>query len=184
MTAFEDLKTQWGKQEIKAPPKEGYKAILEKVSSIKKKQKITNVILAITVGILLAFFMYIAAYNHSMTAFGLAVMITALVIRILLEVLSTKKLNMLELDAEASLYKKNVNLYYQERKTIHFIWTPVLILAYILGFVLLLPSFKENLSYGFFLYIIISFPIIMIVLGTFIYQQIANELNIIKELKQ
>ena len=183
MTSFEELKAQWAQQEKKATPKDGYKAIIKKVNSIKKKQKITNAVLAVTIVILITFFMYIAAYNHSITAFGLVLMITALVVRIVIEVISTKKLSILEIDTTASLYKNKVATYYQQRKKIHFIWTPVLLLVYILGFVLLLPSFKENLSSGFFLYIIISFPIIIIALSTFIYNKITNELDVIKELK-
>ncbi|WP_024482297.1 hypothetical protein [Cellulophaga baltica] len=184
MKAFEELKIQWAEQDIIATPSEGHKAILKKVNSIKKKQKLTNGILTITVSILVAFFIYIAAYNQSMTAIGLALMITALVIRILIELISTKKIRSLEIAAKASAYKKNVALYYQERKKIHFIWTPILIVVYILGFVLLLPSFKENLSPGFFLYITISFPIIMTVLSTFIYKKISFELNLLQQLKQ
>ncbi|WP_282132349.1 hypothetical protein [Cellulophaga baltica] len=184
MKAFEELKTQWAEQDIIATPSEGHKAILKKVNSIKKKQKLTNVILTITVIILVAFFIYIAAYNQSMTTIGLALMITALVIRILIELISTKKIRSLEIAAKASAYKKSVTLYYQQRKKIHFIWTPILIVVYILGFVLLLPSFKENLSPGFFLYITISFPIIMIVLSTFIYKKISFELNLLQQLKQ
>ncbi|SDE77121.1 hypothetical protein [Cellulophaga baltica] len=184
MTTFEELKTQRAEQDIIATPSQGHEAILKKVNFIKKKQKLTNGILTTTVIILVAFFIYIAAYNQSMTAIGLALMITALVIRILIELISTKKIRSLEIAAKASAYKKNVALYYQERKKIHFIWTPILIVVYILGFVLLLPSFKENLSPGFFLYITISFPIIMTVLSTFIYKKINFELNLLQQLKQ
>ncbi|QXP51142.1 hypothetical protein [Cellulophaga sp. HaHa_2_1] len=184
MTTFDELKTQWAEQDIIATPSQGHEAILKKVNFIKKKQKLTNGILTITIAILVAFFIYIAAYNQSMTAIGLALMITTLALRIRIELRSTKKIRSLEIAAEASAYKKNVTLYYQQRKKIHFIWTPILIVVYILGFVLLLPSFKENLSPGFFLYITISFPVIMVVLSTFIFKKISFELNLLQQLKQ
>tara|TARA_R110002050_G_scaffold15706_4_gene48112 strand:- start:5478 stop:6044 length:567 start_codon:yes stop_codon:yes gene_type:complete len=183
MTSFEEIKSQWNHQKTPETPDNGYKTIIQKVSLIREKQRLTNSILSITILILIAFFIYIAAYKYKLVAWALVVMIASLVIRIGLELHSIKKLNHLNVNTDANSFKQSMILYYKSRVRVHFVWTPILVTLYIIGFILLLPSFKENLSFGFYTYILISSIVSLIIIGVLIIKQIAKELTILKELK-
>ena len=56
MTTFEDLKSQWDEQPEYKTPDNGSKLIIEKVTIIKRNQRITNMVLSATVIMLGAFF--------------------------------------------------------------------------------------------------------------------------------
>lgn len=183
MKTFEEIQTEWAQQKKPDTPDNGYKSILKKVRFIRKKQRIMNLVLSITILVLITFFIYLAAYRNSLVAWSLVVMITSLLFRIGLELDSLKKLKKLSVDKNVSDFKGSMVNYYKNRVRIHSLWTPILLLSYSVGFVLLLPSFKANLSIGFYRYIIISAPVILIILSVFIFKQIKHELATLRELK-
>lgn len=183
MTTFEDLQSQWKKQSNIQTPSNGGEQIRDKVRLIRKKQGIANTVLAITVTILIFFFFYVSAYKHQTPMIGLSLMIGSIAIRIGLEILSIKNLKNSNVTEAIEIFKKQMVDYYKKRVKIHFIITPIIIITYCIGFIMLLPSFKESLSPGFYSYIKVSSIIILIVLGVFIAKQIKDELTILKELK-
>jgi hypothetical protein len=79
-------------------------------------------------------------------------------------------------------YNQQLITYYQNRKYLHFLITPLLFAAYIAGFLMLLPSFKESLSSGFYTYILFSSGFIFLFLAVLISVQIRKELKILKGL--
>ncbi|WP_298899876.1 hypothetical protein [uncultured Psychroserpens sp.] len=182
MTTFEDLKSQWKNQPQQDIPSDGSESILKKLGGIKRKQIITNVILGATVLILIVFFTYIKAYNSGLISFALSLMIGSLLVRIGIEYFSIKKLKAIDITVSASVFSKNMVSYYKKRIRIHYIATPIIILAYCIGFVLMLPSFEKHLSSGFYTYIVFSSIIILVVMVFFIGKQIKKELSILKEI--
>ena len=184
MEAFEDLKTQWKDQEEVLVPKEGAKQLIEKIAGIRKKQGFTNLVLSITVVVLIAFFFYISAYNFQTSMIGLLIMIGVLIMRIALEFFSIKKLRNMSLLANAAQYKQEIRKYYASRRKVHFISTPIIVIAYCIGFYILLPGFKASLSTGFYWYIIASAIVTLLVLSLFIGKQIQQELKILRNLKE
>ena len=184
MGAFEDLKSQWKDQKEVSPPKDGVKQILETLSSIRKGQQLTNVILAITALVLIAFFFYISAFKFQPTMIGLLLMIGVLLIRIALEFFSIHKLRSIKPLADASQYTQQIVDYYGFRQKVHFIITPLILITYCIGFYILLPGFKTSLSTGFYSYIIVSAIVVLVVLGLFIGKQILKELKVLRNLKQ
>ncbi len=183
MTNFENLKSQWIHQSGLTPPEDGVKKIAKKVTNIKKKQWITNVILGVTVLVLGYFFFYISAYNENNAALGLSLMIGSLLVRITLEVLSIRTLSKLDSTLDVKAFKYKLISYYKNRVFIHGLVTPVVILVYSLGFVVLLPLFKIHLSSGFYTYVVICFIVVMIILIGFIGVQIRRELHQLRALK-
>lgn len=183
MNSFEEIKSQWTHQKVVEIPDQGHKIIIEKVNAIKNKQKYTNIILLITILVLVVFFVYIAAYNYRTVALALLLMMGSLGVRIGLELQSIKKLKQLNVNISATNFKQTIIKYYKNRVRIHMIYTPIILLLYSLGFIIMLPYFKESLSNGFYNYIVISSVVILIVLSLFIYKQIIKELNALKELK-
>ncbi|QLG45198.1 hypothetical protein [Costertonia aggregata] len=183
MNDFEKLRLKWQDQRELNPSKEDFDAVLNRINDIKKKQRITNVVLSATILVLVFFFFYISGYKNSKVTVGLSLMILSLAIRIGIEMRSIYRLKKINVMLEGIRFKEKLMEYYSNRKRVHFFITPVIVLTYILGFRMLLPSFKSSLSSGFYTYIVISSIVILLVLGTFIALQIKKELNKLKSLK-
>jgi hypothetical protein len=181
---FKNIKSEWENQPLKEAPKRGLEMVKKKVNAIKNKQKITNIVLTITVLVIAGFFMYISAYKEPKVRFSLLLMMGAVVIRIVIEIYSRKKLRKLSVVSNLQRFKKNLTSYYKKRKVVHYIITPLLIFIYSYGFVLLLPFFKASLSSGFYNYIKTSSIVLLVVFCSFIYFQIKKELLALKELQQ
>ncbi|OEK06123.1 hypothetical protein A8C32_19015 [Flavivirga aquatica] len=172
MIIFENIKSQWENQSELMPPKNGSKLIIERITFIKKKQRITNVILSITGIILIAFFFYIAAYNNVLVAVALLLMLGSLLVRIIIEQFSIKKLKQIKVTISATAFKQEMINYYRKRIRTHYIITPIVIVCYAIGFIILLPFFKESLSNGFYTYIQVSSIVILVVLTLFIIKEV------------
>ncbi|MEP3208429.1 MAG: hypothetical protein ABJN95_04520 [Maribacter sp.] len=183
MTAFEDLRSEWGNQGQPEVPKDGAKQILKKITAVRKKQRITNYVLAVTASVLIAFFFYVSAYKYQSVMIGLLLMIGALVLRIGLEFSNLRNLKNMDVLTTAEKFKQQMIRYYNARTKVHFILTPIAFLIYIVGFVMLLPAFKDNLSAGFYNYIIVSAIVSLGVLCLFIAREVKKELQVLKELK-
>jgi hypothetical protein len=151
---------------------------------IKAKHYWTIAIIGITAIIVMAYFIWVAAYKHNGLFIGLGIMITMLLLRMAVEYISIKKLNTLNNDIPLLAYAAQLSKFYQWRKKIHFILTPIVYGLYITGFITLLPVFKANLSTGFFTYIVVSGIIVFIVLGVIIMRQIKKELTILTALNK
>lgn len=182
MKAFDDLKSQWKDQPLPETPKNGSKAVLEKISFLRRKQRITNGVLIATILILTGFFFYINAYKNRVVTLGLILMIGTLIIRVSIEYFSIRKLKQLDVKKDAITFKKDMISYYNARIKTHYIATPVIILFYAFGFYILLPSFKQSLSKGFYTYIVVSALVILFIMVFFIGREIRKELNIIKQI--
>lgn len=183
MSDFETLKSSWNDQSAPNTPENGSQQIVKKAEYIKNKQKLTNLILSITLIVLVVFFFYITAYNNARAALGLGIMISVLAIRIVLELVSIKNLKSLKFDIDAITFKSRIRNYYKNRVWTHYVGTPLIIFAYCFGFVLLLPLFEKNLSNGFYLYIKISAVFVLIGLLTLIAVQVKKELSILKAIQ-
>ena len=183
MKTFENLKSQWENQSIPAIPIDGVKQITQKIKALKRKQWITTGIIATTALVLIGFFFYISAYMVPIVTLGLLLMIIPLVFRVVLEILSIRAMEKIDVSTDTSNFKEKMVGYYRNRIKVHFIATPFILALYITGFVLLLPSFKANLSYGFYTYIQVSSVIVLFVLGGLIANTIKKELSALKQLR-
>ncbi|GGZ88990.1 hypothetical protein [Algibacter mikhailovii] len=180
---FEELKSQWEKQPTVIAPPNGVELIVKKTALLKKKQRITNVVLGVTIVVLIGFFFYIAAYNNVKVALALGLMVGSLLTRIIIERFSIEKLGQVNLAVKANTFKNIITNYYKQRIKTHYIITPIVFAAYFLGFSLLLPFFKEGLSTGFYYYILVSGFAFFIVMGIFIRKQVLNEISILKQMQ-
>jgi len=182
MNDFQHIKEQWQQHQTPLPNK-NINEIIERSQEIKRKQQITKIVLGITVLILMAFFFYVSAYKNTRAFWGLGLMIGSLCIRIIMEYFSSLKKERFPLYQNMLAFNQQLVNYYKSRRMIHYLWTPVLFASYVFGFVLLLPVFKQQLSIGFFKYIIVSSIIIFIALAVLIGFQVRKELKIIKSLQ-
>lgn len=184
MKTFKDLQTQWKNQEEVQVPEKGAERIMTTLTDIKRKQRLTNGILLTTAVVLICFFFYVSAFKFQTVLIGLLLMIGSLFFRIALELLSLKKLRSMDPLNRAVEYKRQMIRYYDRRRIIHLVITPLIILTYCVGFWLLLPAFKSSLSAGFYQYIVWSSVVVLLILGFFIGRQIQEELKVLRGLKE
>ena len=125
------------------------------MTSLKRKQGIKIFVLLITILILVGFFFYIEAYRNITVSMALLLMIGSLFVRIFVELLSINKLKKIDVTKNSSVFSEKMVAYYKSRIRTHYITTPIIIALYSIGFIILMPFFKENLSSGFYTYIAI-----------------------------
>jgi hypothetical protein len=186
MKTFEELQNIWD-QQTESDKKPTATEIIKKADANNKKIKRshfwTKVILSLTSLILIAYYIWVGAYTQTLFSFGLCIMITMLLIRIALEWISAKKLERLKTDVNLIEYSKLAHQFYEWRKKIHYIFTPIIYLTYIIGFTLLLPVFKDNFSRGFYLYILLSGYVFLLIFGLFMVRIIKKEIKLLNFLK-
>ena len=183
MDNFENIRSQWENRDLPSSPPSGPKMAISKANHLKRGQVISQLVLSLTVLILTGFFFYVSAYSSGIVSLGLGLMIGSLVVRIAVEFISHVKLKKLSVMMEVSKYKNALISYYSSRKWIHYLLTPVLFILYFIGFALLLPTFEQNLSPGFYHYVLYSSIFIFLFFAVFIGIQIKRELAMLKELK-
>ena len=184
MENFEKIKSQWSSKNLPSAPANGPQMVIATARKLKRKQTQSQIILCITVLILAWFFFYVSAYKSEMVSLGLGLMMGSLIVRIILEFISKAKLRALSVSQEVVQYKKGLVSYYNSRKWIHYLLTPVLFILYISGFILLLPDFKETLSQAFYAYIFYSSIVIFLFFVLLIGVQIIREMKTLQQLKK
>lgn len=184
MNNFEEIKSNWKKQPPVNVPQNGLEEVLKKVNGISGKQKITNIVLGVTVVVLVFFMIYVAGFKNKDVTIGLSIMIGVLIIRVLIELFSLKNLKQLAVILDVESFKTKLLKYYKSRITVHYVFTPILFISYVLGFILLLPSFKKHLSEGFYNYVVISSVPVLIGLCIFITMHIRKEIKQLKQLSK
>ena len=184
MTDFDTLKSQWNNQKGLEPKSEDFTQVTKKLKGVRLKQRMTNLVLLATFGVLVFFFIYISAYKNTTLTIGLSLMMGSLLLRVLIESFSMRKLKSMDALMDVNKFKKKLIAYYKNRTRTHYVATPIIVLAYSIGFVILLPLFKKNLSSGFYNYIVISAIVVLLVLGVLIIKTIKEELRELRALQQ
>ena len=182
MKNFEDIKAQWENQGDIKPPVNGIETIINKTNALKNGQRITNSVLGVTAGLLVVFFFYVKAYLEVKATIALSLMILVIFIRIALEIISLNTLKHINFAEDNQRFKNRLLRYYKKRLRTHYIFTPIILLFYIVGFVMLMPYFKMSLSKGFYTYIQISGCVIISVGLFLLFKVIKKELLSIKQL--
>ena len=183
MKTFEELQNAWNSndQEIDESFLNQLPGTIKKINA---KKRITMLVLGITAIILLIYLFWIGKDAPLLFIVGLGIMITSLFIRIVLEQLSIHKLSKIPKDHSFYTHQDRLKSYYTSRLVIHQWITPLILIAYWIGFVLLLPALKENLSTFWFNYVWISSIPIAIVMVLFIAHHIKKERKTLEQLQE
>ncbi|MFD0860972.1 hypothetical protein ACFQ1M_02030 [Sungkyunkwania multivorans] len=185
MNEFEELQATWrGQKDVEdSTNSDTVIAEAERLSKkLKKNRRWTLAILAATILILMAFAIYVKVYRSIQPTVGIALMILGVVLRLVIEYRDIQRFSKIERTASLKAYAEQMFGYHSSRKTVHFVFTPIILLAYVLGFYLMLPSFKASLSAGFYLYIVISAIVLLIVYSFFFYREARKELDMLSYL--
>lgn len=186
MKTFEELQNIWDLQtaSLSQPTAtEIIKRAESHVNKIKRNHMWTRIILSLTSIILISYYIWSGAYSHTQFSIGLGMMIVMLGSRVALEWISVKKLANLNTDLTLIEYSKLAHQFYTWRKKIHYILTPIIYLTYTAGFTLLLPVFKSIFSRGFYLYILLSGYIFLLLFAFFMIRIIQKEIKLLHFLK-
>ncbi len=183
MNNFEELENVWKGQSVTSPTEKEFELLRKGIVAIEKKQNSTNIILTITTVILIAFVLYVSGYTNATFLIGISLMVVSLIVRIAIEIMSRSRLRKIGVLKHFLDFKEEITAYYKNRKKVHYIITPICLLAYTLGFIILLPLFEKSLSYGFYLYIVCSYTVFLVIFSLFIFSQIRKELLKLKALQ-
>lgn len=184
MNDFNDIKSEWVQRNIPELPKNGYKNIIKNSLYLKRKQRYGQIVLMVTVIILICFFIYISGFKNAQLSLGMSLMVGSLLFRVVIEFFSQTKLNSLAPTLQVKVFNEKIMAYYKSRLVIHYWLTPFSFTGYVIGFIIMLPIFKLNVSTGLYNYIIISSILVFLFLIILITVQIKKELKVINEMKK
>ena len=182
MENFDDLQMLWNRQAGSKASTSAADLIGRaeaNMKALRMGQLLTIAILATLTAILIAYFIWVGAHRLNAITVGLGVMIGVILIRIVLEWISVNKLKAIKPDCAMIDFGSRMTKFYRWRRKIHLLFVPAIYISYTAGFVLLLPAFKENLSRGLYLYILVSGFVSLVVLAFFIARQIRKEIRIL-----
>ncbi|WP_111684118.1 hypothetical protein [Winogradskyella tangerina] len=176
------LNTLWNNQNELDPMDPN--RLISKAKNQRRRQIAAIIIMSVTVVILVAYTLYISPNRWNNFTLGLLLMITSLGFRVFLEIRSIyqKQNRLVALDHNS--YKSYLKKYYKLRLLINYLITPVCVVAYLIGFFLLLPYFKVEFSEGFYTYILISGFVSLAFIIIIIIHSIIKESRFLKLLKQ
>jgi hypothetical protein len=186
MEKFNEIKSIWN-QQSEANPKRNSNEIIN--DSIQKTKKLKNnyywTIGILSTLIIVLIFFYYSIFNSQISKQikGLELMIIVIIIRITLETISVFKFKKIDFTTNFKAYTKQLISFYKFRKLIHFFLTPTIYTLYIYGFISLLPLFKQNLSSGFYLYVLCSGFGFIIFFSFILFKVIKRDLSDLDYLK-
>jgi heme exporter protein D len=158
--------------------------IINKAKRQRKGQYITITVLSVTVAVLVFYTFYVSLKGWNSFNLGLLLMISSLVFRIILELASVYRKEKQLLSMPQKMYYAYLKKHYNARLIINYVITPICIAAYIYGFTLLLPYFKDYFSEGFYNYILISGVVSLLVIVAIIIRSVIKEQRFLKQLKE
>lgn len=186
MTDFNKLEEIWKQQPAgaKAGADKLMKKAIQQQKTLQFRQRSTIVILFATVLVLVWYFLFYLSIDNTTIRLSAVLMIGSLALRILAELLSHRQLMHADLLQPLKQYVEQFTHFYKWRKWIHFLLTPFVMVCYSLGFIWMLPLFKENMTQGWYLYILISGSIFLIGFSVFLFWNTRREMRILRSMKE
>jgi hypothetical protein len=188
MNAFTDLEQAWQQQagtgKQRPSPAQLVQLAEQHARRLKAKFRWTMGILSVTVLVLAFYFATYAGFRFTAFSLGLLLMMGSLLIRIMLEWINALQFRRLDVRADFSTYLQQFTFFYRKRRLLHLFVTPLLYAAYTIGFVLLLPVFRQEFSTGMYVYLLVSGFGSLVVLAWVILKANRRELSILKQLLQ
>ncbi|WP_124979038.1 hypothetical protein [Nonlabens xiamenensis] len=184
MKTFEQLSQSWQQQEASHPEQDPTSALKTRVQYIMQKKRVTQIVLAVALTVLVAYLVWTFNADHPSFILGLMLMILCLAIRILMEWRSVRRFSQVQWGLSLEAHHQQMISYHRHRLRIHQWYTPILLSLYWMGFVMLIPTLHRYLSDFWFQYTwISSIPIAVFLVGWIAYQ-IRRELQMINSIAQ
>lgn len=182
MKDFDNMISGWKNQPV--PKAKNASEIIslarERLKDSRKKHIITSAVLGITLLVVITYAFTVEGEGLLFMA-GIGLMVGSLLVRILIEWYSLVSLRKINIGEITNNYLTQLKGFYSKRRKIQGSVTVGLFGAYIVGFLLLIPLFKQAMPSGLFIYIIVSGPVILAVLAYFIWKKVREELRNLEE---
>ncbi|MGB3180206.1 MAG: hypothetical protein WBB45_02370 [Cyclobacteriaceae bacterium] len=162
--------------------------IIRKAESTKKASRsfhIGNIIILCIVALLLAaFLVLVAPVQESLSHLALVLMFGGLLARIIIEVISHRKLQHIDVTQTSAKANREALNFYTFRKRVHGPVTVAIIIAYVIGVGLLLPEFSKYLTTNSLLLYYAGFVVWGLIFIFFIRKKIGKETAALRGLSQ
>jgi hypothetical protein len=186
METFDELQAIWNKQP-NVVGKTSATELMQKGENHIKKVKSghwdTIAIISILIIVLVGYFFGMEAYKMNGLTIGLTLMIVVMIARVFLEWMSATRFRSIKPDNSLVEFSTKMQGYYAWRKKIHTIFIPIIYILYVIGFTLLLPAFKANLSHGMYLYCLISGYVFLTAFALFLIRILRKEMKLLEFLR-
>jgi len=186
METFDELQTIWSKQPNAIGRTSAAELIRkgeEHIKKVRAGQWGTIAIISVLIIVLVGYFFGMRAYKMNGLTIGLTLMIVVMIARVVLEWMSANRFRSIKPHNTLAEFSTKMQQYYAWRKKIHTIFIPIIYILYVIGFTLLLPAFKANLSYGMFLYCVISGYGFLTAFAFFMVRILRKEMKLLNFLK-
>ncbi len=185
MNDFQTLQDLWQQQKpvLKQEPHVIIQKAMAEQQAFKFRQKSTMLILSVTVGILIWYFMFYLGLSNSAIQLSAALMIGSILCRVCVEMISHWQLHQIDFTQSLKDYIHQFTRFYTFRIRINFFFTPLTMLLYSYGFIHLLPSLKAHVTEGWYWYILISGLGFLLGFLLFLYWYVKREMLILQEMK-
>jgi hypothetical protein len=186
METFDELQTIWNKQgsvKVNTSATELIKRGEEHIKKVRAGHWGTIAIISVLIIVLIGYFFGMRAYKMNGLTIGLTLMIVVMIARVILEWMSATRFRSIKSDNSLTEFSTKMQGYYAWRKKIHTVFIPVIYILYVIGFTLLLPAFKANLSHGMYLYCVISGYGFLTAFALFLVRILRKEMKLLEFLR-
>lgn len=183
----DNLKNLWQKarKDDKVEPSDAGKIVAMAKQQIRNsiKLQLSTIIILIMVAVgLVAFFMYVSKFQHTLSHIGEGLMIGGLVVRIIIELISIHRSANIDL-SKTALSTSNESLAYTKfRNQINGPVTITILILYTIGFYMLTPEFSLYFSTPVMILIDLSYIIAAAIFTLSIRNSIKKETKILNEI--
>lgn len=183
---IDDFKSKWGeaKKEEITPAKSATDLIALSQQQVKSTVIIqfkNMIILLITMIGLVTYFFFLYHFQETTSHVGITLMIGGLSLRILIEAFSIIRANRIDISNSANDLNNDYLSYYYYRKRIHGPVTIGILVAYTIGFFLLMPEFNQHMEREMVILIGLSYLPAAAIVGFSIRKGIRDELKLWNE---
>lgn len=179
---FDNLRSKWenNKKSISFP-NESITFLYSKINKKKRENYLfyysTITILLITLFIISLFFYYVAPVKEIISKMGVGLMISGLVFRIFIEIISIYKAKQINFFDNTLKTTKKIISFHQFRKITHKTIAPILIGLYTIGFYMITPEFSLYISFWLLVLFDVSYLMIGIILFIVIRKNAKKEIQ-------
>ena len=179
---FKELQRTWesSKKSIE-PSATNLDSLYKKIKSKEKENYFfyygTITILLTTLIVISIFFYYVAPVQEILSRIGAGLMISGLIFRIFIEIISIQKAKQINILDSSLKTAENSFQFHHFRKTIHQVIAPFIIVLYTVGFYMITPEFSVYMKFWNVVFIDISYVVIGIILFFIIRKGVKEEMQ-------
>lgn len=181
-----DIKDQWNDakkdQSTKMSTEDLIKASKNKMKKAQHSHLANIAILLVTLIGISAFFYFVTPFQETLSHVGVALMLGGLALRIAIEFISIHRSQKIDMSSSTATANEQFYTFYQYRKKIHGPVTLSILVAYTIGFYLLIPEYSNYFSQMGIVALCLSYVLAAAIFGYSIRKGIHGEMKHLEEI--